>query len=179
MDVDGNDIIEIIDLCTPIIGINDISIMPAFAENTSVLKTLLERFPNLQRRLCILASYPSNNHIQNDAEPLLSNIPAHQLGETELARRHPGTFKSAFEIVKNDTTVPSLLREKYHMFFDDLLKRLKVDIAILDFNYTRLNKYIRMLGYEHMRVFNLRPHEIQQIDEKEYPIALEFFLQFD
>ncbi|CAF3146779.1 unnamed protein product, partial [Rotaria sp. Silwood2] len=165
-----------IDLCTSTISVKDISVMPVVAQNTSVSKTLLDRFPNLRCRLCILASYPSNNDIQDDGEPLLSNIPPHQLTQTELARRDPGTFKPAFDIVKNDTTVPSLFREKYHMFFDDLLKRLKVDIAILDFNYTRLNKYIRMLGYEHMRVFNRRPHEIQQIDEKEYPIALEFFI---
>ena len=28
-------------------------------------------------------------------------------------------------------------------------------------------------------VFHLRPCEIQRIDKKEYPLALEFYLQFD
>ncbi|CAF4328186.1 unnamed protein product [Rotaria sordida] len=36
-----------------------------------------------------------------------------------------------------------------------------------------------MLVYEQMCVLHLRLHEIQRIDEKEYPLALKFFLQFD
>ncbi len=36
-----------------------------------------------------------------------------------------------------------------------------------------------MLNYEIIRVFNLQSDEIQFIEEKEYPLALEFFLQFD
>ncbi|CAF3961741.1 unnamed protein product, partial [Rotaria sp. Silwood1] len=126
--------------------------------------------------------YPSNNHNQNqqdNGEPLLPNIRPHQLTRTELSRRSLGSIKSALQIVQNNTTIPSFLREKYHLYYDDLLERLKGDFAILDFNYTRLNKYMRMLAYEQMRVFNLRPHEILRIDEKEYPIALEFYLQFD
>jgi hypothetical protein len=65
------------------------------------------------------------------------------------------------------------------MFYGDLIQRLKVDMTILDYNYIRLNKYMRMLLYEQIRIFNLRPYGIQLIDEKEYPLALEFFLQFD
>ncbi|CAF4999883.1 unnamed protein product, partial [Rotaria sp. Silwood1] len=128
------------------------------------------------------ACYPSNNHNHNQqdrGEPLLPNIPPHQLTRTELSRRPLGSIKPALQIVQNNTTIPSFLREKYHLYYDDLLERLKVDFGILDFNYTRFNKYMRMLAYEQMRVFNLRPHEIPRIDEKEYPIALEFYLQFD
>ncbi len=65
------------------------------------------------------------------------------------------------------------------MLFGDLINRLKVDMTLLDYNYTRLNAFMRMLFYEQIRVFNLRPHQIAQIDENEYPLALEFFLQFD
>ncbi|CAF3818973.1 unnamed protein product [Rotaria sp. Silwood1] len=75
--------------------------------------------------------------------------------------------------------MPSFLREKYNMYFGDLLERLKVDLSILDYNYTRLNKFIRMLAYEQIRAFNLQPNAIPQLEEKEYPTALEFFLQFD
>ena len=38
---------------------------------------------------------------------------------------------------------------------------------------------MRMLTYDQVRVFNLRPREIQWIDDKGYPVALEFYLQFD
>ncbi|CAF4005174.1 unnamed protein product [Rotaria sordida] len=96
-----------------------------------------------------------------------------------LVRRCANTFKPAFNIINYDSTIPSFLREKYHIFFGDLLKRLKVDMTILDYNYTRLNKHLRMLVYEQIRVLHLRLHQIQRIDEKEYPLGLKFFLQFD
>jgi hypothetical protein len=104
---------------------------------------------------------------------------AHQLTDTELARRNAGAFKTTFGIINNDPVIPSFLREKYQLFYGDLLKRLKVDMTILDYNYTRLNKYMKMFIYERISVFNFQPHEIQLIDEKEYPLALEFYLQFD
>ncbi|CAF4150666.1 unnamed protein product [Rotaria sp. Silwood2] len=179
MDADVQEIIEVIDLCTPDIDINDISIESVVLQKASTSDTTKERFPNLHRRLSILPCFPTNNNKQNYGDPLLPNIPPRQLTKEELARRHSGAFKPAFNIINYDSTIPSFLREKYHMYFTVLLERLKVDISILDYNYTRLNKYMRMLAYEQMRVFNLRPHEVQHIDEKEYPIALEFFLQFD
>ncbi len=110
---------------------------------------------------------------------LVLSILAHQLTNTELARRCAGAFKTTFDMVDNNPTIPSFLREKYQLFYGNLLKRLKVDMTILDYNYTRLNKYMKMFIYERICVFNLQPHEIQLIDEKEYPLALEFFLQFD
>lgn len=98
----------------------------------------------------------------------------------ELKRRETCcTFTTAFNIVNYDSPIPSFLREKYTLFFQDLISRLKVNLTLLDYNYTRLNQYIRTLSYEQMQVFNYRPHEIQRIDEKEYPLALEFYLQFD
>ncbi|CAF3802427.1 unnamed protein product [Rotaria sp. Silwood1] len=181
-DDDTNEILEVIDLCSPTVGSDDLSMLPVLSRNTCISNTLTERFPNLSRRLSIVACYPSNNHNQNqqdNGEPLLPNIPSHQLTRTELSRRSLGSIKSALQIVQNNTTIPSFLREKYHLYYDDLLERLKGDFGILDFNYTRFNKYMRMLAYEQMRVFNLRPHEILRIDEKEYPIGLDFYLQFD
>ena len=106
-------------------------------------------------------------------------IVAYKLTFTEDMRRSSGAFKPAFDIINSNPTIPSFLREKYHLFFHDLVERLKVDMTILDYNYTRLNKYLKMLIYEQMQVFNLRSDEIELIDEKEYPLALEFFLQFD
>ena len=52
-------------------------------------------------------------------------------------------------------------------------------MTLLDYNYTRLNQYMRTLVYEQRQVSHLRPCEMQRIDEKEYPLALEFYLQFD
>ncbi len=81
--------------------------------------------------------------------------------------------------MNDDTSIPSFLCEKYQLYFCDLMERLKVTMTLLDYNYTRLNRFIRMLATDQMRVFNLRINEIPRIDEKEYPLALEFFLQFD
>ena len=65
------------------------------------------------------------------------------------------------------------------MFYVDLLERLKVDMAVLDYNYLRLNNYMKLLMFERMRIFNISLDNISKINEKEYPLALEFFLQFD
>ena len=110
---------------------------------------------------------------------LFSHIVAHQLTSEESARRCSGAFRPAFDAVDHDSTVASFLRDKYQWLFGDLIERLKVDMTILDFNYTRLNKYMRLLIDEQMRVFHLRPSDVQLIQEKEYPLALEFFLQMD
>ena len=108
-----------------------------------------------------------------------STILAHQLSDIELARRYSGAFQTTFDIVNDHPAISSFLREKFQFFYGDLLERLKVDLSILDYNYTRLNRYMKMFTYEQILVFNLRPHEIPLIAEKEYPLALEFFLQFD
>ena len=96
-----------------------------------------------------------------------------------MLRRRSGAYGPAFNVINHDSMIPSFLREKYHLFFDDLIQRLKVDMTLLDYNYTRLNQYMRTFVYEQRKVFHLRPCEIQCIDEKEYPLALEFYLQFD
>ena len=106
-------------------------------------------------------------------------LAAYQLTQTELARRSSDAFQQAFSVVDSNATIPSFLREKYQFFYDDLLSRLKVDFAILDYNYTRLNKFIKLWSYERVHVFNLRPDQISAMQDHEYPLALEFFLQFD
>ncbi|CAF1624357.1 unnamed protein product [Rotaria sp. Silwood1] len=168
-DNDAIETMEIIDLCTPTAVTNDIT--------TSV--EMKQRFLNLDRRLCILPCYPTYNAKRDTGQPLLANIPYHQLTSTELSYRRSGAFKPACTIANSLSNMPSFLREKYNMYFGDLLERLKVDLSILDYNYTRLNKFIRMLAYEQIRAFNLQPNAIPQLEEKEYPTALEFFLQFD
>ena len=97
------------------------------------------------------------------------NLIAHRLTRIELVRRQSGVFKAGFDIISDkDSKIPSFLREKYEMLYGDLMGRLKVDISLLDYNYTRLNKYLRLLVYEQMRIFNLRNEDVPIIDEKEY-----------
>ena len=69
-------------------------------------------------------------------------LKAHQLTQVELVRRSSGAFKPAFDIINYDSTIPSFLREKYQMLYGDFIQHLKVDMTILDYNYTRLNKYM-------------------------------------
>lgn len=83
------------------------------------------------------------------------------------------------DILDYDHSILSFFREKYRLFFVDLLERMKVDFIILDYNYIRLNQYLNRLAHQHMRVFNVSFDETLRLDEKEYPIALEFYLQFD
>lgn len=88
--------------------------------------------------------------------------------------------KQIIELVDHDPSIPSIMRDKYKILFaKEFMERLKVNMNIIDFNYTRLNQYIRMLIHQQQNLFGFRTHEIQCIDEKEYPLALEYYLQFD
>ncbi|CAF1439543.1 unnamed protein product [Rotaria sordida] len=174
----SNQTIEIIDLCTPTMDSHDSSFEQHTIQFVSPSKIIVDRFPTLEYRLSILPWFPFNEQ-QEQGYPLFVNIPPHQLTEKELTFRHSTIYKPAFEVINHNLTMPSFLREKYQLYFDDLIKRLKVDMTLLDFNYIRLNQYIRAVSYQRMDVFNMRPNDILQLDEKEYPLALEFYLQFD
>ena len=88
-------------------------------------------------------------------------ILAHELTQREVLCRLSGAFKPAFDINNANSMIPSFLREKYLIYFGDLLQRLKVDMTILDYNYTRLNQYLKILIDEQIQIFKLRPHEIR------------------
>ena len=83
------------------------------------------------------------------------------------------------ELRRTNTTQPSFLREKYDSLFGQLIDRLKIDLSILDYNYTRMNDYLQRLSAHQSQINFVRLHELKPIDENEYPIALEFYLQFD
>ncbi|CAF1440915.1 unnamed protein product, partial [Adineta steineri] len=134
-----NQTTEIIDLCTPTMDTNS---------TASPSLTHVQQFPNLEHRFSILASFPFHQEQQQQGFPLFANIPSRQLSEKQLVFRQSNVHKPAFQIIDNDSTLPSFLREKHQLYFGDLMKRLKVDMAILDFNYTRLNQYIRKMSYE-------------------------------
>jgi hypothetical protein len=157
--------IEIIDLCTPNISIDEESIES-------------NRISNGSHRFSVLPWYPTSDD-QHQGYPLLTNISPQKLSDKERIRRQANQFKPAFHAIDQNETIPSFLRQKYHLFYRDLMRRLKVDMSILDFNYTRLDQYIRSLMFEQMKVFHLQLEQIELINEKEYPLALEFYLQFD
>ena len=154
--VEKDVIVEVIDLCTP---------------TTSAVA-------GVDRCMKILACYPKT---VNDDEivPLLANVAPERLTAVERRRRQSGTFPSAVHLVDQNSTIPSFLRDKYRLFYSELMKHLKVDQSILDFNYTRLNVFLRLLLYQQVRVFNLRAEDAAVVEEKELPCLLEFFLQFD
>jgi hypothetical protein len=66
MDVDTNEKILVIDLCTPNVDIKN-------EANTLTPKPLIERFPNLGNRLPVLPCYPTNDKYAH-GDPLLPNI---------------------------------------------------------------------------------------------------------
>ncbi|CAF2097255.1 unnamed protein product, partial [Rotaria magnacalcarata] len=67
MDVDINEKVLVIDLCTP----NDVDIKNE--ASTLTPKPLIERFPNLGNRLPVLPCYPTNDKYAH-GDPLLPNI---------------------------------------------------------------------------------------------------------
>jgi hypothetical protein len=83
------------------------------------------------------------------------------------------------ELRRANATQPSFLREKYDLFFGQLIDRLKIDQSILDYNYTRMNDYLQRLIAHQSHINYVRLHELKPIDDNEYPMALEFYLQFD
>ena len=102
----------------------------------------------------------------------------HLLSERERARRRPNTYRAPFQLVGAQANVPSFFLPIYEEYFGDLLKRLNIDMAILDYNYTRLQCCGDIWADERIERFKTRPSEII-LDQKEFPIALEFFLQID
>ena len=153
--------IEIIDLCTPL------------SITITTMKQMIDRLGK------ILPCYPTTTN-DDQIEPLLVNVPPSRLTNVELQRRQSGVYLATMHVIDLNPMIPSFTREKYHLYFNEgFMGRLKVDQSIVDFNYTRLNIFLRLLSYQQIRVFNLHPNDVAVIEEKEYPCLLEFFLQFD
>ena len=103
----------------------------------------------------------------------------HQLSNEELELRRVDYFQPACRLVDHDRSISSFIRDKGQHFYGDLVDRLKVDMALLDYNYTRLVTFTRVLANEQAQVFDLPFDHVASMNEREYPLALEFFLQFD
>ena len=154
-EIGQNESIELNDLCTPAVEMMDVG-----------------------RRLLILACYPTTEG-QDQSHLLRANVASDRLTLIEFRRRTSNTYPSVINILEQYVKIPSFVRDKCELLFGELMKRLRVDLSILDYNYTRLNTFLKMLMYEQIRVFELQVEDVPSVNEKEYPCLLEFFLQFD
>lgn len=122
-----------------------------------------------RKTVMFLASYPFVR------EEVCRPMHVNRYDPTNVPSRHEPTI----EFIDLLPERPSFLREKYQLFYVDLMKRLHVDMTLLDYNYTRLMHYINELKQHKVRLFGFFPEEIEPLKEWEYPWALEFYLQFD
>ena len=74
MNIDVAVKLDIIDLCTPNVDINEALDVSVVQQNALASNMNVERFPNLHHRLCILPLYPSNAN-DDQSHPVLANIP--------------------------------------------------------------------------------------------------------
>ncbi len=72
----------------------------------------------------------------------------------------------------------SLFWPIYQEIFANVSEHLHVDMAIIDYNYARLSKCIDIWSKERIFRFRKTQHEVT-LDQREYAIALEFYLQID
>ena len=73
------------------------------------------------------------------------------------------------------------MKDYFDYFFNDLLKRMKVDVRILDFNYSRMQHVLQLFIRSRIRILNAQQSTMSmwEVKEQEYPSLLEFYLQMD
>lgn len=74
MDIDVNEKIEIIDLCTPTVEQDQLFNIPKFSTTKSISIRIPEQFPNFHQRLAIIPWFPIPE-TQDQGYPLLVNVP--------------------------------------------------------------------------------------------------------
>jgi len=109
----------------------------------------------------------------------------HLLTEQELQHRRSTKYRPPFHVIGAsptsvlvNTKIPSFFWPFYQELFVDVSDHLHVDMAIIDYNYARLSKCIDIWSKERLFRFRKGQHEVT-LDQKEYAIALEFYLQID
>jgi hypothetical protein len=107
------------------------------------------------------------------------------LSEQERDRRSSTKYRPPFHVIGApptnilvNTNIPSLFWSIYQELFGNVSEHLLVDMSIIDFNYARLSKCLDIWTEEAIQRFKKQPHEVT-LDQREYPIALEFYLQMD
>jgi len=146
-----------------------------------------------QQRLSILPIYPSvnnNNNNNNDDDDeedeevsflLLASLPNNQLSERERERRRTGMFKCQFSIIGIPDPTLSFLLQQYTTYYGSIIERFNIDLAILDFNYLRLKKFMQLSYSASIRILPSRQSADMDyhLQDEELPQLLEFFLQID
>jgi hypothetical protein len=110
----------------------------------------------------------------------------HLLTEQERERRRSNKYQPAFHLNNTGSPTNNLVNSRIPSFFwpiyQDLFvkigEHLQIDMSIIDYNYIRLSKCLDIWAKERMRRFNKKAEEVT-LDQIEYGIALEFFLQID
>jgi hypothetical protein len=181
--------IEMIDLVSP-----DAS--PTRNTTTTTTATTFTYVPRTlqfhnQRRLSILPTFPLGlvEHQQQQAPSLLpslllANVPVSYLSNSDAQHRQTDRYPTRFTIDKRASSSTSMMLQYYEKFYASLCTRLRVDLSILDYNCTRLQHALRLcrdarhrtLGQQHARSMS---NSTWTLDEKEYPLLLEFYLQMD
>ena len=77
-----------------------------------------------------------------------------------------------------NTQIPSFFWPIYEELFANVVEHLHVDLAIIDYNYARLTKCVDLWAKERLIRFQKTDYEVT-LNQREYAIALEFFLQID
>ncbi|CAF1196813.1 unnamed protein product [Rotaria magnacalcarata] len=133
-----------------------------------------------QRRLSILPTFPTIMY-NNNPHLLLANVPMDQLSPEELARRETGKCKCSFIITDPDPPTTSYMVQHYHTMFGSVLPRFKIDLAILDHNYARLDNFLNLFRTARRRLINAKEYaqDLLQLEVNEKPQLLEFYLQMD
>ncbi|CAF3202567.1 unnamed protein product [Rotaria socialis] len=133
-----------------------------------------------QQRLSILPTFPAIIY-NNNSHLLLANVPMDQLSSEELARRETGKCKCSFIITDPDPPTASYMVHHYHTMFGSVLQRFKIDLAILDHNYARLDNFLKLFRTARRRLINAKEYaqDLLQLEDNEKPQLLEFYLQMD
>ena len=107
------------------------------------------------------------------------------MSDQQRDRRRSHKYRPPFHVIGApptsilvNTNIPSFFWPLYQDLYSSLVERLHLDVAIIDYNYDRLSKCINMWAKERIERFNRSIDEVT-LDEREYPIALEFYLQID
>ncbi|CAF3311939.1 unnamed protein product [Rotaria sp. Silwood2] len=118
---------------------------------------------------------------QHYSAPLLANVPNHLLTEHERQRRLPKAYSDAFELKLNsdvatffDFDEMSFIYTLYDIFFNRYSRQWNIDTNILDYNLVRLQKCLDKI----LAMLNIEP-TLMPFSSREWPIALEFYLQID
>ncbi|CAF2972192.1 unnamed protein product [Rotaria sp. Silwood2] len=149
-------------------------------------------------RCAYLPTFPYLNSCKpNEIPLLLANVSTSILGPNDLTRRYATCYEGPFIPIILSDQMNSYMYDCFKRDFNDLIERLKINPAIIDFNLGRLRRIVERFQLLQM-VFSRRftqwnknnipvyaqhdinfPNNLLKLNEIELKIGLEFFLQID